>query len=272
MYEHYWRMDRPAFENDHDPEFFFPARAHHGALLKLRYLLENRKGLGLLVGEHGLGKTYLTHVLERQLEALPLRVVRVVFPLLRPDELLRYVAHQLGIATADGGHPATTDHVLSRLETHLDELGDDGRRPVLIVDDAHLLSSDLLQALQLLLNLQAERNGFSLLLVGRSDLLPRVGRLPGLADRVAVRTALQPLTLDEARQYVAHRLRIAGLDRSVLDPAAVRAAWEHSAGQPRRLNQLCDLALLVGYADGLSSLSSIEVHAAAEELVLVSVD
>ncbi len=272
MYEHYWRLDRPAFENDCDPTFFFPARSHHGALLKLRYLLENQNGLGLLVGEHGLGKTYLTHVLVQQLESLPLRFVRIVFPLLRPEELLRYVAHQLGMTTSDGTRPAATDLILLRLEAYLEELGEEGRRPVLIVDDAHLLAPEALQALQLLLNLKADRNHFALILVGRSDLLPKLNRLPALADRVAVRASLQPLTLAEAEQYVRHRLKTAGVAQAVLQPAAIRSAWQLSQGHPRRLNQLCDLALLVGYADGRTALSPVEIEAAAEELTTVSLD
>lgn len=102
--------------------------------------------------------------------------------------------------------------------------------------------------------------------------LPRLNRLPALADRVTVRVMLQPLSADEAAAYVAHRLQAAGRPHEVLQPAAVQTAWELSRGVPRRLNQVCDLSLLVGYADGLSTLSAVEVQAAAAELGTVSAD
>ncbi len=269
MYEHYWRLERPAFDNDLDPGFYYPARSHHGALLKLRYCLENRKELGVLVGDHGLGKTFLTHRLEQELDAERFEFVWIVFPLLAPAELLRYLAQRLG---ATDEVPATADVVLARLEDHLHRRGQLDRRPIVVIDDAHLLEPAHLQALQLLLNLNAGRHGFGLLLVGRSDLLPRLQRLPPLAERVAVRVMLQPLGADEAAPYVAHRLHRAGRRHDVLQSPAVQAAWELSRGVPRLMNQVCDLSLLVGYADGLTSLSAVEVQAAAAELSMVSGD
>lgn len=272
MYESYWQLARPPFENDADPEFYFPGRSHHGALLKLRYLIENRKELGVLVGDHGLGKTYLTHTLERQLAPSNSPVVRLLFPTLSPGEMLRYLAGQIGVSIEDRLGPATADVVLTRLQGHLDHLHQSGRRPVLIVDDAHFLELAHLQTLQLMLNVHQRGLGASLLLVGRPELLPRLRRLPGLADRVSVRTTLQPLSVEECGQYVRHRLNAAGTEAPILDAQAIRSLWQRSRGVPRKLNQLCDLSLLVGYADGLTELTQTEVEAAAEELCCVSAD
>jgi general secretion pathway protein A len=269
MYEHYWRLQRPAFDNDFDVGFYFPARSHHGALLKLRYCLENRKDLGVLVGEHGLGKSYLTHVLEDQLDRQQFEFLRVAFPLLSPSELLRYVARRLGAVEESSAAPA--DVVLARVEAHLRQ-EDANPRQVLIIDDAHLLEVAHLQTLQLLLNLAAPGRGLALLLVGRSELLPRIRRLPALFDRVAVRVMLQPLVTEEAEAYVAHRLQHAGCAPGLMHTAAIETAWELSQGVPRLLNQVCDLSLLVGYADGLTSLTAVEVRAAAAELSAVSGD
>jgi general secretion pathway protein A len=270
MYEQYWQLSKPAFDNNFGPEFFYAARSHQGALLKLRYVVENRKGLGLLVGEHGLGKTYLTHVLEHRLDGPFGPVVRLTFPQLSPQEMLRFVAYRFD-STWNGASEGN-DVALARLERRLRELAEEGREPVLVVDDAHQLSLEHLQVLQLILQLPPVNSGFSMLLVGRSDLLPRVDRLPALACRVAVRTTLQPLTREETRPYIQHRLEAAGLREPVLSEAAMSMLWDRSHGVPRRLNQLCDLSLLVGYADGLTSLSPVEVEAAAEELCTVSAD
>ncbi|MCA9053048.1 MAG: AAA family ATPase [Planctomycetaceae bacterium] len=272
MYEQYWRLERPAFDNDFRPEFFFPARSHQGALLKLRYLVEHRKGLGVLVGDHGLGKTYLTHVLERECQDSSVQFVRIVFPLLTPSELLRYIGLQLGAVSPGDGIDISADLVLNRLEQFLRQAAESGQRTVVIVDDAHLLNGEHLQVLQLLLNLGGGIAALNLLLVGRSDLLPRLDRLPPLSDRVSVRATLKPLSNDEAEGYVSHRLAAAGVSTGILQPTAIRTAWELSRGVPRLFNQICDLSLLVGFADGLKFLSRIEVQAAAEELGNVSAD
>jgi general secretion pathway protein A len=270
MYEQYWRLQRPAFDNDFDPRFYFPARSHHGALLKLRYCLENRKDAAVLVGDHGLGKTYLTHLLEHELDAERFAFARVVFPLLSPAELLRYLAYRLGTPCESATAP--TDAVLAHLENHLKREQSTGRRPVVLVDDAHLLDIAHLQTLQLLLNLGGGGPGFGLVLAGRSDLLARLKRVPPLAERVAVRMTLQPLGEDEAAGYVAKRLQAAGRADVVLHAAAIQSAWELSRGVPRVMNQICDLSLLVGYADGLTGLTAVEVQAAAAELGSVTAD
>jgi general secretion pathway protein A len=274
MYEEYWRIRRPAFENDVDPSFYFAAPSHQGALLKLRYLIEHHKGVGLLVGANGLGKTYLMHVLERDLDPERFPLARLVFPQLSPHELLRYLAVRLGAATADR-HPdgAGLDHVLCALEEHLARLTADGRRAVFIVDEAHLLEPQHLRTLQLLLNFREEpRIEFSLLLAGRPDLLPRVERLPELNDRVALRAALRPLSETDTFEYVRHRLKTAGRGDCPFTHETMRSFWELSHGVPRRINQLCDLALLVGFADELQALTPVEIEAAAEELACVSAD
>ncbi len=272
MYESYWRLERAAFENDLDPAFYYAGKSHHGALLKLRYLLESRKQLGVLVGEHGLGKTYLTCVLEAELGASHAPFVRVCVPLLSGPELLRYLAARLLVDVRDGDRMAGNDQVLSRLEERLRELSDAGHRPVLVVDEAHYLEGEQLQTLQLMLNVGRQYGGLTIILCGRPELLPRIGQFPGLADRVEVKTALHPFSADETAGYIAHRLQVAGASRSMLDDPGFEAMHARSRGIPRKLNQLCDLALLVGFADGLQRVSRAEVEAASEELCGVSVD
>lgn len=274
MYEAYWHLQRPAFESDGDPSFYFASPSHQGALLKLRYAIEYHKGVGLLVGGHGLGKTYLTYVLERDLDPGRFPVARLVFPQLSPAELLRYLAVRLGADVSDADlAQGSLDRVLHLLERRLEQLTADGQRAVLIVDEAHLLEPEHLTTLQLLLNFRQEpRIEFSLLLVGRPDLVPRVQRVAGLSERICVRTALQPLSETDTFEYVRHRLKIAGRSGAPFGDDAMRTFWELSHGVPRRINQLCDLALLVGFADELQSLTPVELEAAAAELACVSAD
>lgn len=269
MYEDYWNLTHAPFENDADPRFFFEGRSHHGALLKLQYLAEGGKGIGVLAGDSGSGKTYLTHVLAHGLDPARFDVVRLSFPFLEDTELLAWWGRHLGARSASREQDVLLDGILSRLR----ELTSQGRQPVLVLDEAHLLSDDQFQVLQILSGLSQETGcRLSLILVGRHDLLARVNHLRSLADRITVRAGLHPLDANETRQYVLHRLQRAGAAASMFDEEALRAFHEHSQGLPRKINQLCDLALLVGYADSLRRLCPIDVRAAAEELAEVSVD
>lgn len=273
MYERYWQLDRPAFESDFDSEFYFPARSHQGALLKLRFALEHRKGIALLVGDHGVGKSYLTHVLEQEVDGPQRPFLRLLFPQLSPTDMLSYLAMRLGASPGPGVQRGSPDQVLCSLENRLAGLASEGLRKVIVLDDAHLLQPQHFETLQLLMSLQQHAgNVISLILVGRPELLTRVERVPGLDQRVAVRMGVDPLTPEETEQYIGHRLQVAGSSRAMFREDAFQSFWELSQGVPRRMNQLCDLSLLVGYADGMTELTSVEVEAAAEEVVSVSLD
>jgi general secretion pathway protein A len=186
--------------------------------------------------------------------------------------MLAYLAAKLG-AEASSQESLRTDLVLQRLETRLAELARIGRHPLLIVDEAHLLEPEHFQTLHLLSNLPVEAGAtFTLLLAGEPELLPKVQRVGALDDRMTVRTSLRPLTEEETRDYVLRRLDRAGAPAGIFSREAFRSLWETSLGVPRKINQLCDLSLLVGFADCLSSVSHVEIEAAAEELSAVAVD
>ena len=273
MYERYWHFDRSAFESDFDPEFYFPARSHQGALLKLRFALEHRKGIALLVGDHGVGKTYLTHVLEQEVDGPPRPFLRLLFPQLSPADMLSYLATRLGASPGPGVPRGSQDQTLHSLETRLEWMASEGQRRVIVLDDAHLLQPQHFETLQLFMSLQQQAgNVISLVLVGRPELLTRVERAPGLDQRVAVRMGVDPLSPEETGKYIEHRLRIAGAEHTMFREEAYESFWQLSQGVPRRLNQMCDLSLLVGYADGMHELTAVEVEAAAQEVVSVSLD
>lgn len=273
MYERFWQLDRPAFESDFDAEFYYPARSHQGALLKLRFCLEHRKGIALLVGEHGVGKTYLTQVLEQELEGSRRSFLRLVFPQLSPADMLSYLTMRLGASPGPGVNRGSQDQTLRSLECRLEAMAADGQRQVIVLDDAHLLQPQHFETLQLIISVQQHiGNVLSFVLVGRPELLSRVERVPGLDQRVAVRMAVDPLSVEETGAYIEHRLQIAGRPETMFRDDAYQAFWEITQGVPRRVNQICDLSLLVGYADGMRELTSVEVEAAADELLSVSLD
>lgn len=267
MYAQYWNLGSRPFENDGNPAFFYRSRTHRAAMLKLKYLLESNKGAGLLVGGTGFGKTYLTRILLRELAEPFAPLVQVQYPFLSPTELLAYLAAELSGDDSEISRDVTaTDRILRRLEGALLQHAQAHRHPVIVLDDAHLITDPaVFQTLQLLLNFR-EQSPFTLLITGQASLLARVAHLPELDERLGVKSQLQPFSKEETAAYVCHRLQVAGMKSSIFNDAALNEIHELSGGVPRRINRIADLSLLVGYVDRLSELSPREVGSVADEI------
>ena len=275
MFESYWQLACNPFDNDADQRFFFRSDTHQGALLKLRYLIENRKGAGLLVGGTGFGKTFIIEALAQQMSESHGPFVHIVFPQLSPEELLAYLAVELGAdANQVGSEAGGLDRTIREIEGLLAKYGDQGRHPVIVVDEAHLIEDmRVFQALRLLLNFQQHsRTCFSLILSGQPELLSRIRRMAQFEERLGVKCLLRPLTHEETVSYISWRLQAAGATKPIFESQAVTTLFELSGGVPRRINRLCDMSLLVGYADESSSICSEQVEAVSEELTTVSPD
>lgn len=278
MYLQHWKLNRRPFENTLEPEFFFPSQTHQAAVLKLRYLIENQKGAGVLVGPTGTGKTFVVHRLVQELGQQAGPWLNVVFPQMSADDLLTDIAIRLGGDSVVSDWPKHSvlprSFALRIIERSLDEHSRAGRHPVLVVDDAHLIEDPAtLQVLELLLNFQQPpQRVFSLILLGDRLLLSRLSRLPRFDERLAVRAMLQSLSPDETARYIRFRLEVSGARNTIFDAESLSEIAELSDGIPRRINRLADLALLVGYADGRSQLTAADVAAVSDELATVGVD
>jgi general secretion pathway protein A len=271
MYLDYWKLSTQPFEPISDRAALYPCEAHEGALMKLRYSIENQRGAALLAGPAGTGKTTLARILEAQLDARFSPFVRLVFPQMSSRDLLVYLAEELGAPPADPPRH-TIEESVRRLEFYLAQNAHLDRHAVVIVDEAHLLEDcEALETLRLLLNFEVDaKPTLSLLLVGQMGLVSAVGRLPSLAERVAVSSLLRALTPEETIAYVTHRLRAAGATQNIFTPGALEALHYLGHGIPRQIDRLADLALLVGYADQLPELQAEQVEAVSEELVAIA--
>jgi len=268
MYETHWGLQKPPFVTDRTPESFYAGAAHQAALLKLRFLIDHRRGAGLLIGPSGSGKTRLLEALLPE-DARDRGVARIVYPLMTPLELLCSLLSELGdrpVSAAD----ASVDVVLKGLVHCLRAQAAAGPASVIVIDDAHTITDrQVLQSLHLLLNLQQYPGvEFTLILTGQPELLTLTRRLPQLDDRIAIPCVLTALDPAETAEYVEHRLRAAGATAPILTQAALQTIYELSGGLPRRINRLCDFALLVGYAEGLGLIDSPHIEAVATELSL----
>lgn len=268
MYLEYWKLARQPFEAVTDRAAFFPCETHEGALSKLRYAIESRRGAAALTGPAGVGKSMLVGLLRESLDERCRPFAQVVFPQMSGCELLAYIAEQLGAPPVDSPRH-TIDESVRRIELLLRRNAEQGRHAVLVVDEAQTLEDcGTLEVLRLLLNFELRGTpALTLLLVGQMGLIPALGRLPSFDERMAVKTLLRSLTADETAAYVRHRLAAAGAQREPFTPEALRALHELGHGIPRQINRLADLALVVGFAERLPQISPQDIAAVSDELV-----
>jgi type II secretory pathway predicted ATPase ExeA len=271
MYETYWRLKQKPFENAADPRFYYPAETHQAALLKLRYAIENRRGAGLLVGPSGSGKTLVTNMLRGMLGEQYGPFVHLVFPQMSAADLLAYLADEFDGAgcSAEASRVQTS---VRRIEQFLTANVEKGRHAIVAVDEAQLLGdAQTLEALRLLLNFEPSGvPAMTLLLVGQPSILTTVERMPHWEERLGVKCLLRPFNESETAAYVEHRLRVAGAMRPIVEPGALPTLQELTGGIARRINRLCDLALLVGYAEEQPTLSASHFESVCRELVAVA--
>ena len=265
MYEAYWNLTGKPFPQRSEAARFYRSKSHQAALLRLTYGLDNLSGPGLVLGLSGTGKSSLVRVFaEERPSQRPF--VHVVFPALQCDELLRLIAEELHALPSSSGSEA----VLREIHQSLRKYSALGRQPLICFDDAHLLSEDALQeVVQPLLNL-AESDvdvRLSMLLVGQPSLSSRIRKLSQLSERIVVTTPLQGFSAAETADYVAVCLNHAAGRLDIFTPGAVQRLFEVTAGNPRRINRLGDMALLVGFAEQLPQITESQIDAVSTELM-----
>ncbi len=269
MYERHFGLKHRPFSIAPDPRYLFMSERHREALAHLLYGVQGGGGFVLLTGDIGAGKTTVCRCF---LEQLPERcnVAYIFNPKLTVEELLMTVCAEFRIPYRHEGPgmPTVKDYVdaLNQflLRTHAVR-----QRSVLIIDEAQNLSPDVLEQLRLLTNLETnERKLLQIILIGQPELREMLARpdMQQLAQRVIARYHLEALTESETAHYVRHRLSVAGLRQvNPFDAAALRSVHRYSRGVPRRINLLCDRALLGAYASGKSSVDRRTLDKAAEE-------
>lgn len=266
MYAPYFGLKHEPFSIAPDPHYLFMSERHREALAHLLYGLGGGGGFVLLTGEIGTGKTTLCRLFLEQVPA-NCNVAYIFNPKLTAVELLQSIGEEFHLPTAQG---ASVKALVDRLNEFLLRSHGEDRNNVLVIDEAQNLDAEVLEQLRLLTNLETrERKLLQIVLIGQPELREMLAKpqLEQLAQRVIARYHLDALTPAETEQYIRHRMDVAGLERAFpFEPRAVRRIHDISRGIPRRINLLCDRALLGAYATSRATVDRRIVDHAAEEV------
>jgi general secretion pathway protein A len=270
MYSRFFKLSQAPFSIAPDPRYLFMSERHREALAHLLYGVDGGGGFVLLTGEIGAGKTTICRCF---LEQIPenCNVAYIFNPKLTVNELLKSICDEFGIAFAhQGPGQATVKDYVDALNTFLLTSYANGRNNVLIIDEAQNLSADVLEQLRLLTNLETnERKLLQIILIGQPELRTMLARpgLEQLAQRVIARYHLDSLSEQETAGYIQHRLAVAGLIADSPFPQKLMPRIHRlTQGVPRRINLLCDRALLGAYAEGKRKVDRAIVAKAAHEV------
>lgn len=258
MYETYYHLAAAPFENTPDPRFFFASDQHNEALAAIEYTIRMRKGIVLITGQIGAGKTTVSRAMLRRCGESA-TVIQLAHGHRTADELITHMLHRLGLSDAERGSHA---HRLERLEQHLLHCAAAGRPVVLFVDEAQTLSDAALEELRLISNFDTEQTKLlQLVLIGQPELRERLNQesLAPLRQRIIIARKLRPLNVNEVARYIDHRLRVASEDpdqvRVRFDPKAVQRIAAFTGGVPRLINAVCDHCLLLGMVQKTDTIS-----------------
>lgn len=263
MYERHFGFRERPFTLSPDPAFLYRSRKHGMALTMLEYGLINEAPIIVVTGEIGAGKTTLIRHLLNQFDE------RTAVGLISNTHksfgyLMQWVAMAFGLPHEGKDKVALYQAFVEFLIGEYAK----GRRTVLIVDEAQNMDADTLEELRVISNINADKNlVLQTILVGQPELRDtlRQSRLEQFAQRIAVDYHLDALELKETREYIQHRLELAGGNRNIFMPDAVLAVFEHSAGVPRLINSLCDTALVYAFAEGRLRVNGKIVNALVAE-------
>ncbi|HRD92096.1 XrtA/PEP-CTERM system-associated ATPase [Accumulibacter sp.] len=266
MYESFYGLTSKPFQLNPDPSFYFASKQHRRAMAYLEYGLNQNEGFIVVTGEIGAGKTTIVRGLLNDLDSDKVVAAQLVSTQLDAEDTLRMVAAAFGVGTRNVGK----SELLLALEAFLVEVTSQGKRCLLIVDEAQNLTPRAVEELRMLSNFQFGTQALlQSFLIGQPEFrkVMQSPQMQQLRQRVIAACHIGPMDQDETQAYIEHRLKCAGSQGSPrFDAGAFEAVFEASGGIPRRINAHCDRLLLSGFLTGKSAFTRADVEEVAKEL------
>ncbi len=266
MYNEFFKLENSPFSIAPDPRYLYMSERHREALAHLLYGMKSNGGFVLLTGEVGTGKTTVCRCL---LEQIPenTQVALIFNPKLNAEELLATICDELEIPYPKENHSIKV--FVDLINDYLLKAHARGDNTVLIIDEAQNLSSEVLEQLRLLTNLETnEQKLLQIILLGQPELHDKLAQpeLRQLAQRITARYYLGPLSQEEVSDYVRHRLRVAGSHEPLFQNSSMKKLFQLSGGVPRLINVICDRAMLGAYAQDQKTIDKRTLTKAAKEV------
>jgi general secretion pathway protein A len=270
MYEEYWNLTEKPFENTPNPKFIYYSPQHEEGFSRLIYAVSEGKGAAMLTGVFGCGKTLLGRTLFKELDKNIYKTAFITNPYMSYEELLMHIVHNLG------GRDLPTrktdvliNIVLKELNEILENNMRDGKKTVIVIDEAHVIRDrQVWEELRLLLNFQLEDKFLlTLLLLGQPELKENIDANKQFTQRIAVQYHLEHLNKKETERYILHRLSISGKNRPIFTEDAYELIYKKSGGIPRRINQICDMALYSGFGKNLDMIDGDMISDVSRDLL-----
>ena len=246
-YLEYYQLGEHPFSNVVDSRFFYnnPQQSH--AIARLKYAVDTKKGLAVVIGNIGAGKTTLARRLLDELdeENYEAALLVIIHSSVSSEWLLKKFSMQLGVKSTSDDKLVLLGEIYKRLN----EIGEQGKRAVVLMDEVQMLNSrEIMEEFRGLLNMESpEGKMVNFVFFGLPELDRVLSLDEPLRQRVAVRIKLQGFSEDNTRDYIKHRLKVAGCERDIFSDTAISRIYYYSQGSPRLINTICDNALLEGF-------------------------
>ncbi len=271
MYEKFYGLKQSPFGMSPNPSFYYPTPRHDEAWANLWCGIQQRKGCVVMTGEVGTGKTLLVRRVMNELDRTKIRYAYLFNPKMTPDDFFSFVLADLGVNVS-----GSRGQMLAQLNKYLLNICNQKSTVALIIDEAHLLSREMLEEVRLLTNLEnSQHKLMQILLVGQPELdsVLEHPELRQLKQRVALRCRLEPLNSEEITNYISSRLQKARAasekeNKTIFSHAALEQIRRYSHGIPRIINTLCENALITGYARQCPMISAEMIEQVAKDFHL----
>lgn len=246
-YLEYYKLDEHPFSNIVDSRFFYNSPQQSQAIQKLKYAIDTKKGLAVVIGNIGAGKTTLARKLLEELEEenYEAALLVIIHSSVSSEWLFKKFAIQLGVKNLKDDKIELIGEIYRRLI----EINDEGKKAVVLMDEVQMLNSrEIMEEFRGLLNMESQEGKMvNFIFFGLPELDRVLSLDEPLKQRIAIRIKLNAFSEENTHDYIKHRLAVAGCSEEIFDQSAVKAVYRYSNGSPRLINTICDNALLEGY-------------------------